>query len=153
MVAIISQTKLRSSRRRRKKSAQIPDILRLLVLFLLVFFDTLWIMSHKVEKRKKPECRERKWRSRTLRRSNKQKQYHLGIIVAQSAASTATTSSRKMSSTKNPIYFMHIGKTGKYLSQYEDFWILQHDNIVCKLNHLFSVGYNAGTQVAALCFI
>ena len=128
MVAI-SQTKLRSSRRRRKRSAQlisktrrISAILRLLVLFLLVFFVTLWILLHKLE----------------LSHQSAEKEQNGGIVLSEgvtnrnrnsntSASSLHTPSiikhllhevhpqqqpPRKMSSTKNPIYFMHIGKTG-----------------------------------------
>ena len=131
MVAI-SQTKLRStSRRRRKRSAQmkisktrrISAILRLLVLFLLVFFVTLWILLHKLE----------------LSHQSAEKEQNGGIVLSEGVTnrnrnSNTSTSSlhtpsiikqllhevqhsqqqppRKMSSTKNPIYFMHIGKTG-----------------------------------------
>ena len=69
MVAIISQTKLRSSRRRRKKFGTNTRYSKTLG---IIFVSLLrHIVDNVTQSGKKPECRERKWRSRTLRRSNK----------------------------------------------------------------------------------
>ena len=106
----ISQSNLRTRRRKRStKISKLSAVLRLSVLFLFVFTATLWIMLHMLAP---TDGLHKAGGEENSTQTQKLSEPPIPIQVKQLLQEVHPQPPRKMSSTKNPIYFMHVGKTG-----------------------------------------